>query len=156
MRDKLDELKAQEERIATMRVLLERAAACRCLDVTDCGRKLLKASRSGLLPFALILALMTAAQSWAQPVAPRVRSVRVTVLSTMLASRGIGECPSEIFGTNGVVNSSCPSMVKRLAPRARSRRRCLPAGSAMSADARRRYGLARSARMPVSMDLKGT
>jgi len=43
VRDKLDELKVQQERIAAMRVLLERAAKCRCLDVAECGRVLLKA-----------------------------------------------------------------------------------------------------------------
>src|SRR4029450_52804 len=39
-----------------------------------------------------IIVVMIASRAWAQPVAPqRVRSVRVTVLSTMLATRGLGE-----------------------------------------------------------------
>jgi len=43
VRDKLQELEAQQERIAVMRTLLRRAAKCRCLDVAECGRALLKA-----------------------------------------------------------------------------------------------------------------
>ena len=41
VRDKLAELKAQQERIAVMQSLLERAGKCRCLDVSECGRNLL-------------------------------------------------------------------------------------------------------------------
>ena len=43
VRDKLEELNLQQERIAAMRVLLERAAKCRCIDVPECGRRLLQA-----------------------------------------------------------------------------------------------------------------
>ena len=46
VRDKLEELNVQQERIAAMRALLERAAKCRCLDVAECGRRLLKARQS--------------------------------------------------------------------------------------------------------------
>ena len=46
VRDKLEELKLQQMRIAAMRVLLERAAKCRCLDVAECGRRLLKTRQS--------------------------------------------------------------------------------------------------------------
>ena len=41
MREKLEELKAQQERIAVMQSLLERAEKCQCLDVSECGRNLL-------------------------------------------------------------------------------------------------------------------
>ena len=41
VREKLEELKAQQERIAVMQSLLERAGKCRCLDVSECGRNLL-------------------------------------------------------------------------------------------------------------------
>jgi hypothetical protein len=41
VRDKLEELKAQQERIAVMQSLLERAGKCQCLDVSECGRNLL-------------------------------------------------------------------------------------------------------------------
>lgn len=47
VRAKLDEVKVQQERIAAMRILLERAAKCRCLDVVECGRVLLKAKKAG-------------------------------------------------------------------------------------------------------------
>ena len=47
VRDKLDELKVQQERIAAMRIFLERAAKCRCLDIAECGRLLLKAKSKG-------------------------------------------------------------------------------------------------------------
>ncbi len=46
VRDKLEELNVQQERIAAMRALLERAAKCRCLDVAECGRRLLKTRQS--------------------------------------------------------------------------------------------------------------
>ena len=46
VRAKLDELKVQQERIAAMRILLERAEKCRCLDVAECGRVLLKAKKA--------------------------------------------------------------------------------------------------------------
>ena len=46
VRDKLEELNVQQERIAAMRALLERAAKCRCLDVSECGSRLLKARQS--------------------------------------------------------------------------------------------------------------
>jgi len=41
VRDKLQELKAQQERIAVMQSLLKRAGKCQCLDVSECGRNLL-------------------------------------------------------------------------------------------------------------------
>ena len=41
VRDKLEELKAQQKRIAVMQSLLERAGKCQCLDVSECGRNLL-------------------------------------------------------------------------------------------------------------------
>jgi MerR family redox-sensitive transcriptional activator SoxR len=46
VRDKLEELKVQLERIEAMRILLERASKCRCLDVAECGRRLLQARQS--------------------------------------------------------------------------------------------------------------
>ena len=41
VRGKLEELKAQQERIAVMQSLLERAGKCQCIDVSECGRNLL-------------------------------------------------------------------------------------------------------------------
>jgi MerR family redox-sensitive transcriptional activator SoxR len=45
VRDKLAELDAQTKRIAAMRALLERAAKCRCLDVEECGRRVIAGRR---------------------------------------------------------------------------------------------------------------
>lgn len=39
---KIEELEAQAQRIAFMRDLLERAQKCRCIDVAECGGRILK------------------------------------------------------------------------------------------------------------------
>ena len=70
VRDKLDELKVQQERIAAMRIFLERAAKCRCLDIAECGRLLLKAKSKGMTVIALLFVLI-AAPVWTQPEAVR-------------------------------------------------------------------------------------
>jgi DNA-binding transcriptional MerR regulator len=43
---KVDELEALSHRIAVMRGLLERAQRCQCIDVQECGRKILNRRRS--------------------------------------------------------------------------------------------------------------
>ena len=45
-REKLDELDTLSQRIALMRGFLERAQNCRCIDVQDCGRRILNRRRS--------------------------------------------------------------------------------------------------------------
>jgi MerR family transcriptional regulator, redox-sensitive transcriptional activator SoxR len=43
---KIDELEALSHRITLMRGLLERAQKCRCMDVQECGRRILNRRRS--------------------------------------------------------------------------------------------------------------
>jgi DNA-binding transcriptional MerR regulator len=50
VRDKLGELDAQTKRIAAMRALLRRAAKCRCLDVEECGRRVIAGRRGVISP----------------------------------------------------------------------------------------------------------
>ena len=45
-RKKIDELEALSQRIAVMRDLLERAQKCQCIDVQECGRRILNRRRS--------------------------------------------------------------------------------------------------------------
>ena len=45
-RNKIDELDALSQRIALMRGLLERAQKCQCIDVLECGRRILNRPRS--------------------------------------------------------------------------------------------------------------
>ena len=45
-RKKIDELEALSQRIAVMRGLLERAQKCQCIDVQECGRRILNRRRS--------------------------------------------------------------------------------------------------------------
>jgi MerR family redox-sensitive transcriptional activator SoxR len=45
-RKKIDELEALSQRIALMRGLLERAQKCQCIDVQECGRRILNRRRS--------------------------------------------------------------------------------------------------------------
>jgi MerR family transcriptional regulator, redox-sensitive transcriptional activator SoxR len=45
-RKKVDELEALSQRIAVMRGFLERAQKCQCIDVQECGRRILNRRRS--------------------------------------------------------------------------------------------------------------
>ena len=45
-RKKIEELGAMSQRIAVMRDLLERAQQCRCIDVAECGGRILNRRRS--------------------------------------------------------------------------------------------------------------
>jgi MerR family redox-sensitive transcriptional activator SoxR len=45
-RKKIDDLEALSQRIALMQGLLERAQKCQCIDVQECGRRILSRRRS--------------------------------------------------------------------------------------------------------------